>query len=275
MADVDAGGVAGGAASGAATGAAAGPWGALAGAVIGGAMSYFGQSSANAANAAMSDKATGANIDMALNQMRFQERMSNSQYQRAVADLKQAGLNPMMAYGNMHTSSPSGASGVAQQATMQNTLGESGRQVGDAAGKAMSAMVQEAQVKNMFEQNRLLNATTGKEMALERQATSQASLNDTAALKNEVDVLQGLAMTDYYKKLQSTTSAQAAHYRALTTGENFTNVGRAAESRMYERPGGEAVPYVKQVLPAVSSAVGGSILGSMLGGTFKFGRRKQ
>ena len=81
--------------------------GSMLGGIIGGVGSYFGQQSANQANAAMADK-----------QMQFQKESRETAYQTAVEDMKKAGLNPMLAYQQGGAGNQPGA-----QAQMHSALG--------------------------------------------------------------------------------------------------------------------------------------------------------
>ena len=71
---------------------------------------------------AIAREATAANMAAAQNQMDFQERMSNTAYQRARADMEKAGINPMLMTQQGGASSPAGASGSAVSAHVENAV---------------------------------------------------------------------------------------------------------------------------------------------------------
>lgn len=71
--------------------------------LAGGALGFLGQRDSNREN-----------VGIANRQMEFQANMSSTAYQRAVADMKAADLNPMLAYSQGGASSPGGAGAVMQ-----------------------------------------------------------------------------------------------------------------------------------------------------------------
>lgn len=58
------------------------------------------------------------NSAQAMRQMKWEEHMSNTSYQRAMEDMRKAGLNPILAYAQGGASTPTGASGSVSAASM-------------------------------------------------------------------------------------------------------------------------------------------------------------
>lgn len=86
-------------------------------------LSWFGTQEQNDFNSAQAASSMAFSGEQAQRQMDFQERMSNSAYQRAMDDMKKAGLNPILAYQQGGASSPAGASGTGAMAQGHNALG--------------------------------------------------------------------------------------------------------------------------------------------------------
>lgn len=106
-----------------------------------------------------------ANIQQAREQMAFQERMSNSAYQRGMDDMKKAGLNPMLAFSQGGASTPTGT-----MAKLENP------RMGDAIKGAMGT----AEKINQYQQQRATIENTKKDNELK---DSQKGLVDQDWLK--------------------------------------------------------------------------------------------
>jgi len=128
--------------------------------VIGALSGAQGQSSANRANIAQSKE-----------QMDFQREMSNTSYQRGVADMRKAGLNPMLAYTQGGASTPSGTKA----------------DIGNVTKAGIEAASSAAQLSNVQSQTELNETNAAK------------SLAEAEKIRAETDFTKG-ARTDLTKE---------------------------------------------------------------------------
>ena len=231
--------------------------------LLGAGVSYMGAQDANDTNQSIANQNTATNIAEAQKTRDFQAEMSNTAYQRAVKDMQAAGLNPMLAYTQGGASTPSGATGYAQQAApMQNKGAVAAQGISDAGSKPF-------QIQQMMAQTDQLKANSAQQI-------TQAELNKAQAIKTLVDAdlsvsnknradaetqaAQNLSIlhaanTARAKQETAYSSAAQANISEQTKRAVYENVGAANEARVNESFYGKYMrPFIRDIVGASGAA---------------------
>lgn len=182
--------------------------------LIGAAISGLGSVFTNQTNRENVESTNRANAEQAQMNRDFQERMSNTAYQRGMSDMRSAGLNPILAYQKGGASSPAGA-----QAAMQTFKAENPTDSAINTGLAVRRSAQE--LENMKYTADNIQADTALKMSQQNRTNA-----DTAIATENLSPAQLQKMkADLDKTVYTTTAGQIAR----KTGTAAEEVSRTTD----------------------------------------------
>jgi len=193
--------------------------------ILGSVLGYVGQQETNANQADIANKATAASAEQAQINRDYQERLSNSAYQRQVADLSAAGLNPMLAYiKGGGASTPSGATGQVTSAQYTSPIS------GAVSGRLTSAQAKktEAEVpKTIAETANITKISDRIDQEISNMKTDQEKITaviDNLRIERENLIKQGYNLTEVGNQLRAQITNLQSHstfFNALTKSTDF------------------------------------------------------
>lgn len=218
-------------------------WWTLGAAALQSAASAFGQKKANDTNIRLARERMGFEDRQAQRQMAFQERMSNTAVRRSMADMKAAGLNPILAVPG-GASTPGGAAGSGAQASVDSIVPE------NTVSSALALKTQKDSLELLREQIKKAKSDA-------RAASHQASVRATERAFQDGRYAyyfgkDGMGSAKLRQLLDSEHAMSLANSARSVADADLARLSvpeRAALARLFQGSAGAGVKGLQQFLP--------------------------